>query len=120
MKATVSPIAQRIALQLDGAMPFEALILTRHAQLPASRQQEWLRGLLVRGFECECRALRAIQGEEQDGATAPPTAAIAVVPASVSEARPAPPTPARPMRARRMPGDSDKVVSLASLRKVIG
>ena len=115
MKATVSPIAQRIALQLDGAMPFEALILTRYAQLPTSRQQEWLRGLLVRGFERECRALRAIQDEEQDGATAPPTAAIAVEPASVSEAR-----PARPMRAQRVPCDSDKVVSLASLRKVIG
>ena len=61
MKQTVSPIGQRIALKLDVGMAFEALILNRLARVPNTRRQEWLRGLLVQGFQRECRALRKLQ-----------------------------------------------------------
>lgn len=104
MKATVSPIAQRIAFKLDGAMPFEALILTRRAQIPAGRREEWLRGLLLQGFQHECEALQSIQRDEQNHAKPSPIEATALqVP------------PAKPVMV--MPCN---VVSFAALRKVIG
>jgi len=110
MTGTVSPIAQRVAFKLDGAIAFEALLLTRLAQLPATRRQEWLRGLLVRGFERECLSLRAIQRDEQKHAKPPPTEAMAVEPPAAPQAS----------SARPIAGNVDNVVSFASLRKVIG
>jgi len=110
MKATVASIAQRIALELDGAIAFEALILTRWAQLPIARRQEWLRGLLVRGFQRECRVLRSIQHEQANSTKAPPREAIAVEQLSTPRASPATPIPCI----------SDNVVSFAALREVIG
>ena len=61
MKATVTAINQRITLQFDVAFVFEALILHRLRRLPKNRCDEWLRGLLVRGFQRECRAIRKLQ-----------------------------------------------------------
>jgi len=110
MKATVASIAQRIALELDGAIAFEALILTRLAQLPTTRHQEWLRGLLVRGFQRECRGLRSIQHEQANSTKAPPREAIVIEQSSALQASPAMPIPC----------SSDNVVSFAALRKVIG
>ena len=50
-----------IVLQLVRANPFEALILNELERRPAARQEEWLRSLLVQGFQCECRALQLIE-----------------------------------------------------------
>jgi hypothetical protein len=60
-RSNASPVSRRIAMKLDVEMPFEALILNRLNGVPASRQQEWLQGLLVLGFLNECRALRELQ-----------------------------------------------------------
>ncbi len=54
---------QRLYLQLDPRMAFEALILQRLARIPTGRRQEWLRGLLVQGFLDECRLRREADGK---------------------------------------------------------
>jgi hypothetical protein len=54
---------QRLCLQLDPRMAFEALILWRLERVPKGRRQEWLRGLLVQGFLDECRVRREVDGE---------------------------------------------------------
>ncbi len=61
MSAMISTMPQAIALQLDVAIVFEALILKRLRSLPNSSKQAWLRGLLVQGFQNECRAARDLQ-----------------------------------------------------------
>ena len=60
----------RIVLQLDLRMALEAIIVNRLERLPATRRQEWLRGLLVQGFRSECQALRGAP----DAATGRPVA----------------------------------------------
>jgi len=50
---------QRIAIHLDSRVALEAVLLNRHACLPAARRQEWVRGLLMQGFRDECQALKA-------------------------------------------------------------
>jgi hypothetical protein len=54
-------------------MALEALILQRLQRIPTGRRQEWLRGLLVRGFLGECRQRREADGGACDlsGATTP-------------------------------------------------
>jgi hypothetical protein len=49
----------RVVLQLDLRIALEAIILNRLERIPATRRQEWLRGLLVQGFRSECQALRS-------------------------------------------------------------
>jgi len=56
---------QRIVLQLDSRIALEAIILNRLERIPASRRQEWLRGLLVQGFRTECQALRGATGSTE-------------------------------------------------------
>jgi len=48
----------RIVLYLDPRVSLEEIILNRRERIPATRRQEWLRGLLVQGFLSECQALR--------------------------------------------------------------
>lgn len=48
----------RIVLHLNTRMALEAIILNRLENIPQTRQQEWLRGLLVQGFRDECEVLR--------------------------------------------------------------
>ena len=110
MNAKVSQIAARIALRLDVSIVFEALILNRLAQISVQRREEWLRGLLVRGFQSECAALRT--PTRADGALIhePSQRYIAIEhlePVAISDAG----TPAN---------STDNVVSLAALQKVIG
>ena len=52
--------AHRVVLQLDPRIALEAIILNRVERIPATRRQEWLRGLLVQGFRTECQALRGV------------------------------------------------------------
>ena len=124
MKATVSPISQRIALKLDLSIAFEALILNRLRRLPESRRTEWLRGLLVQGFQSECRALRKLQHAGQTGADAPWNQNVAAhqsVPAINRQSlvpRPKTSPQAEPVAMKaQQPGTT---VSFAALRKVIG
>jgi hypothetical protein len=63
---------QRIVLQLDPRIALEAIILNRWERIPATRRQEWLRGLLVQGFRSECQALRG----SSDGATRRPESGL--------------------------------------------
>lgn len=51
---------QKLVIHLDHLVSLESNLLTRYARLPASRQQEWLRGLLMQGFRDECRALSGV------------------------------------------------------------
>ena len=54
----------RLVLQLDLRIALEAIISNRVERIPATRRQEWLRGLLVQGFRSECQALRGAQDDE--------------------------------------------------------
>jgi hypothetical protein len=57
---------QRLCLQLDPRMAFEALILQRLQRIPTGRRQEWLRGLLVHGFLAECSQRQEAGSEASD------------------------------------------------------
>ena len=122
MSATVSPVPQPIALQLDVAIVFEALILKRLGHLPKSRKQAWLRGLLVQGFRNECRALRDLQRVDPSDANTPWQQNMARNQAAVEHRDP------RPQQETYLATKSVAVserpagntVSFAALRKVIG
>ena len=60
---------RRIVVHLDPRIALEAIILNRLERLPATRRQEWLRGLLVQGFRSECLALRGVPERRERGAT---------------------------------------------------
>ncbi len=125
MKQTVSPIGQRIALKLDVGMAFEALILNRLARVPNTRRQEGLRGLLVQGFQYECRALRKLQRGLEPEREVPPSGQKLATHQSL------PPVGHQaPMQERMTVPQADSTaistqqpggkVSFAALRKVIG
>ena len=124
MKATVTPINRRITLQLDVAFAFEALILNRLRRLPKTRCEDWLRGLLVQGFQRECRVLRKLQRAGQTGRDATWTQNVASHP-YVSAARVQSPLSPRETNPETKPAvikaqHSGNTVSFAALRKVIG
>ena len=124
MKATVTPINQRITLQLDVAFALEALILKRLRSLPKSRSQEWLRGLLVQGFKRECRAIKKTQRAGQTGRNATRREDIAAEPNVAAAGRQSPTPPAKVVPAARSATikvrHCGNTVSFAALRKVIG
>ena len=114
---------QRLSLQLDPRMAFEALIMQRLQRIPTGRRQEWLRGLLVQGFLGECRQRREADGGACDqGATTPrPGTAFS---GWLTERTP---RPHAPPRVTPDPGDPPRPVAadthdkpFAHLRKVIG
>ena len=124
MRAAVSPISQRIDLNLDVAITFEALILNRLMGIPAGRQEEWLRGLLVQGFLNECLALRDVQFAAETDCDLPGTQDLAPAHtlSAVSQQSPparqkaGPQTALTAVKAEQPEG----TVSFAALRKVIG
>ncbi len=124
MKATVTPINQRIDLQLNVAFVFEALILKRLRRLSKTHSHEWLRSLLVEGFKRECRAIRKVQRTDQMDRDAALSQGTAIYPdVSAAEYRsPMPHPKAGPgsiSTALHVPHSTD-TVSFAMLRKVIG
>jgi len=124
MKRTAAPISQRIVLNLDVAIVFEALILNRLAQLPNSHREEWLRGLLVQGFKSECGALRVVQRDQQSSSNAPLGKQNAAAHQSISAGSHQTPipkqiTPQAKHAAIKTQHSNDRV-SMATLRKVIG
>ena len=123
MKSTVTPINQGITLRLDVAFALEALILNRLRRLPKARCEEWLRGLLVQGFQCECFAIRKLQGAGQTGRDTSQTQDIAthsnVAAAGHQSTTPQAKANHGKSAAIHVP-HSGTVVSFAALRKVIG
>ncbi len=124
MKATVTPINQRIDLQLNVAFVFEALILKRQRRLSKTHSHEWLRSLLVEGFKRECRAIRKVQRTDQMDRDAALSQGTAIYPdVSAAEYRsPMPHPKSGPgsiSTALHVPHSTD-TVSFAMLRKVIG
>ena len=117
--------ANRLTLQLDPRVAFEALILNRLERIPKSRRQEWLRGLLVQGFRQECQSLRMVQGEvdplpikppqEQGVATRQPRTAFAAWLAQPSATQ----TQTLPMAVATNTA-AGQAKPFAGLRKVIG
>ncbi len=124
MKATATPINQRIDLQLNVAFVFEALILKRLRRLPKTRSHEWLRSLLVEGFKRECRAIRKVQRTDQMDRDAALSQDAAIYPGvSAAESRSPMPHPKADPETRSGAihvTHSTDTVSFAALRKVIG
>jgi hypothetical protein len=48
----------RLNLALDTRVALEAVLIQRLGQQPKTRQQEWVRRLLILGFREECKSLR--------------------------------------------------------------
>ena len=125
MKQTVSPISQSIALRLDVAIAFEALILNRLVRLPDTRRKEWLRGLLVQGFQHECRALRILQRALDPEGEVPPSEQKLGEHRSLQPVRSQVPVP-KTIRSPKLQSvasekqHSSDTISFVMLRKVIG
>jgi len=112
---------QRLCLQLDPHMVFEALILQRLQRIPARRRQEWLRWLLVQGFLGECRGRREAD-DALPGATMPRQgtsfASWLTERSPVPQPVPAPKADPADPPSRTVVDTSDK--PFAHLRRVIG
>jgi hypothetical protein len=50
---------QRLNIILDTRIPLEAMILNRLQRLPQQRRNDWLRGLLLTGFNTECQVIKS-------------------------------------------------------------
>ena len=120
MSGTVSAASERIVLQLDVAIAFEGLILNRLERISKAGKQPWLRGLLVRGFLSECRALRELQHTDQSVGDVPQPGTTRQTPVN----HPRSETPqetnpqTEPVVASEQPAGNP--VSFGALRKVIG
>ena len=60
----------RVVLHLDLRIALEAILVNRLERIPATRRQEWLRGLLIHGFRSECQALRGAPDDVKPRPTA--------------------------------------------------
>lgn len=56
---------EQLVIHLDSSVSLEWNLLNRHKCLPASRRQEWLRGLLLQGFRDEVKLLNGVQNSER-------------------------------------------------------
>ena len=63
----------QLSLVLDFRVALEAVLIQRLKQQPKSRQQEWLRRLLVLGFREECSSLQQAAGTTTRTAVSPIT-----------------------------------------------
>jgi hypothetical protein len=107
---------QRVVLQLDSRIALEAIILNRLERIPATRRQEWLRGLLVQGFRAECQALRSATGSAERS----PTPEVPGTKVAESKQYISPPV-SRPAVAAPVPLPVDTASKpFAALGKVIG
>jgi len=114
-----------IVLQLIRTNPFEALILNELERRPVARQEEWLRSLLVQGFQSECHALKVIESRAD---RAPEAGMVTVTQAQrpdlagVNDASTSPPPPASP--SPEAPDVAEAATTersaFAALKKVIG
>lgn len=122
MKATVTPINPLISLQLDVAIVSEALILHRLRHLPKNRCNDWLRGLLVQGFQRECRVNRKLQRAERSSSNGTQAQNVVAHPSAAKHQSSMLRTNIKPHSktiANKAPHFGN-TVSFAALRKVIG
>ncbi len=56
---------EQLVIHLDSRVALEWNLLNRHKCLPASRRQEWLRGLLLQGFRDECQGIEWRAGQRK-------------------------------------------------------
>ncbi len=82
-----------IVVQLDPRMALEAIIGNRLERIPATRRQEWLRGLLMQGFRAECLALRSVPEKRERSSTPPFTQWLAGKVPGAATSTSAPPGP---------------------------
>lgn len=113
----------RIAVKLDAEVDIEAVLLGRLERLPARRREEWLRALLLKGFQKECRELRKLN---------PPAARTgpSEAPRRVPDVRPVARAPlhqshpsdrsATPSHCSETASPPTAAVSMATLRHIIG
>lgn len=114
------PLCQQLLITLDSGVAFEALILNRWSRMPEGRREEWLRRLLVQGFQAECGALNAIESrgnrsESRPQASAPETAPRPELVEPRQDTSPAEPIDELPGGTAEPPE-----LTFADLRKVIG
>jgi hypothetical protein len=111
-----------IALKLDAGVAVEALLLERLTELPEARREEWLRSLMLKGLQKECRELQKLNCRSLPGAEA-------ISPQAADESRStdrrasAASTPAAPTTSPRASDALQSpvtIVSLAALREMIG
>ena len=79
----------RVVLHLDLRIALEAILVNRLERIPATRRQEWLRGLVIHGFRSECQALRGAPDDVKPRPTAAFTSWM-VGKAQTSASQPAP------------------------------
>lgn len=122
MRAVVSPVQNAIALQLDVAIVLEALILKRLRSLPSNSKQMWLRGLLVQGFQNECRTARDLQHAGPGDTNASGQQTIPTQQAALEHqvSRPQQETHLHTQSVAISEQSAGNIVSFAALRKVIG
>lgn len=112
-----APTRRRLTVTLDPEFPVERCILGRLQRLRRGRGQEWLRGLLVAGYQHEAGAVVEDVARRAAPAHAPDPLAM--------PARPAPP-PARTSAPAPVPMESDSTAGplpakpFARLQRVVG
>ena len=120
MRQTTSQAKEHIAIKFDADVDFEALLLAKLDELPELRREEWLRGLLMKGFQRELRERQRLLGGSPRGLVAPPPPAVEV--RTTGHRAVTRPDRAAAQDDAAAPGDrhTDTVVSLAALRRMIG
>lgn len=112
-----------IAVKLDVAVDMEALLLGRLERLPARRREEWLRALLLKGFQKECRELRKLNPSTAgNGPPEPPRNLPVPRPVARTPLREPHPSDrsAKPSHCSETATPPTAAVSMAALRQVIG
>jgi hypothetical protein len=111
-----------IGVNLDAGIAVEALLLEKLAKLPEARREEWLRCLLLKGFQKECHELQKLSCRA-------PRSSVAISPRAADELRSTdfrataastPEAPTTSPRASDAPQSPVTIVSLTALRKMIG
>ena len=108
-------------VKLDAGIAFEALLLEKLTELPEARREEWLRSLLFKGLQKECRELQKLNCRAPRSSGAMPRAAKEL--RSTDDRTTAASTvaaPTAPQRASDAPQSPLTIVSLTALRKMIG
>jgi hypothetical protein len=115
-------VKSRIALKLDAGVAVEALLLERLTELPEARREEWLRSLMLKGLQKECRELQKLNFRSlpngvvisrraaDESRLTDRRAGAALMPAA----------PTTSPRASDSPQSAVTIVSLAALREMIG
>lgn len=105
-------------VKLDAGIAFEALLLEKLTELPEARREEWLRSLLFKGLQKECRELQKLNCRAPRSSGAMPRAANDL--RSTDDRTTAASTATAPQRASDAPQSPVTIVSLTALRKMIG